>query len=125
MLAGRARNLVDTAAVARLRMTLYMMLDRSDLSVDVSLDYQRHRGTSWSLHPTNDDVPQEYAQVWRQLGNRSIEDLIDLPLMNDQEARATLDMLIEAGTSAFLTDQNLASPMTCRMVNISLEHGNM
>ena len=124
MLAQHARNLVDTAAVACLRMTLYTTLGRSDLGVEVCLDYQRHRGTHWSSHPTNDEVRQEYEQIWRQLGGRSIEELIDLPLMNDPEARATLNVLIEVVTSAMFTDKNLISLVICRMVNISLEHGN-
>ena len=124
MLAGRAWNFVDIAAVTCLRMTLYTMLGRSDRAVEMCLDYLRHRGANWSSHPTDDEVRQEYAQIWRQLGGRSIEELIDLPLMNDPEAHATLDVLIEAGTSAFLTDRNLLSLVTCRMVNISLEHGN-
>jgi predicted ATPase len=124
MLAQHARNLVDTAAVACLRMTLYTTLGRSDRGVEMCLDYQRHRGTNWSSHPTNDEVRQEYEQIWRQLGGRSIEELIDLPLMNDPEARATLNVLIEVVTSANLTDKNLISLVICRMVNISLEHGN-
>ena len=124
MLAGRARNLVDTAAVACLRITLYTTLGRSDRGVEMCLDYQRHRGTSWSSHPTNDEVRQEYAQIWRQIGGRSIEALIDLSLMNDPEARATLNVLTEVGTSASLTGKNLISLVICRMVNISLEHGN-
>ena len=124
MLARHARTILDTAAVACLRLTLYTTLGRTDRGVEVCLDYQRHRGTSWSLHPTNDDVRQEYEQIWRQLGGRSIEELIDLPLMNDPEARATLNVLIEVATSAFLTDKNLISLVICRMVNISLEHGN-
>jgi predicted ATPase len=124
MLAQHARNLVDTAAVACLRMTLYTTLGRSDRGVEMCLDFQRHRGTNWSSHPTNDEVRQEYEQIWRQLGGCSIEELIDLPLMNDPEARATLNVLIEVVTSANLTDKNLISLVICRMVNISLEHGN-
>ncbi|CAB3797002.1 Adaptive-response sensory-kinase SasA [Pararobbsia alpina] len=124
LLAQRARNLVDTAAVACLRMTLYETLDRSDRGVEVCLDYQHHRGTHWSPHPTHDEVRREYDQIWRQLGGRSIEDLIDLPLMNDPEVGATLDVLIEVVTSAMLTDKNLISLVVCRMVNISLEYGN-
>ena len=124
MLAQHARNIVDTAAVACLRMTLYTTLGRSDRGIEVCLDYLRHRGTHWSSHPTNDEVRQEYEQIWRQLGGRSIEELIDLPLMNDPEARATLNVLTEVVTSAQLTDKNLISLVICRMVNISLEHGN-
>ncbi|WP_414718643.1 trifunctional serine/threonine-protein kinase/ATP-binding protein/sensor histidine kinase [Trinickia sp.] len=124
LLAQHARNLVDTAAVACLCMTLYTTMDRSDLGVEVCLDYQRHRGTHWSSHPTHDEVRQEYEQIWRQLGDRSIEALIDLPLMNDLEARANLNVLIEVVTSAMLTDKNLIALVICRMVNISLEHGS-
>ena len=124
MLAGRASNLIDTAAVACLRMTLYNISGRSDRSVEVCLEYQRGRGIHWSAHPTNDEVRQEYEQIWHLIGDRSIEDLIDLPLMNDPAVRATLDVLIEVRTSVMLTDKNLLSLVVCRMVNLSLEHGN-
>ena len=124
LLSQRARNLLDTATVACLRMTLYTTLDRSDRGVEVCLDYQRHRAAQWSPHPTNDEVRQEYEQIWRQLGGRSIEELVDLPLMNDPEIRATLNVLTEVVTPALFTDKNLLSLVICRMVNLSLEHGN-
>jgi PAS domain S-box-containing protein len=123
-LSKRARNVLDTAHVACLRMTLYTTLDRSDRGVEVCLDYQRHRGAQWSPHPTNDEVRQEYEQIWRQLGGRSIEELVDLPLMNDPEIQATLNVLTEVVTPALFTDKNLLSLVICRMVNLSLEHGN-
>ncbi len=124
MLSRGAMNLLDTAIVACLRMTLYTTLDRSDRGVEVCLDFQRHRGAHWSPHPTNDEVRQEYEQIGRQLGGRSIEELIDLPLMNDPEIRATLNVLTEVVTPALFTDKNLLSLVICRMVNLSLEHGN-
>jgi PAS domain S-box-containing protein len=124
MLSQRARNLLDTARVTCLRMTLYTTLDRSDLGVEVCLEYQRQRGAEWSPHPTQDEVRQEYEQIWRQLGDRSIEELVDLPLMNDPEIQATLNVLTEVVTPALFTDENLLSLVICRMVNLSLAHGN-
>jgi PAS domain S-box-containing protein len=124
MLSQRARNLLDTATVACLRMTLYTTLDRSDRGVEVCLDYQRHRGAHWSPHPTDDEVRQEYEQIGRRLGGRSIEELVDLPLTNDPVISATLNVLTEVVTPALFTDKNLLSLVICRMVNLSLEHGN-
>ena len=124
MLSQRTRNIIDTANVACLRMTLYTTLDRSDRGIEVCLDYQRRRGATWSPHPTDDEVKQEYEQIGRQLGGRSIEELVDLPLMNDPEIRATLNVLTEVVTPALFTDKNLLSLAICRMVNLSLEHGN-
>ena len=124
MLSSRAEKLVDIAAVACLRLTLYTTLDRSDLGVEVCIEFLRRGGVHWSPHPTKDDVRREYERIWSQLGSRSIEELVDLPLMSDPESRATLDVLTEVVTPALFTDENFLTLVICRMANLSLEHGN-
>jgi predicted ATPase len=124
MLSGRAANLVDIAAVACLRLTLYTTLDRSDRSVEVCLEYLQNGGVHWGPHPSTAEVKQEYDRIWQQVGSRSIEGLVDLPLISNPEIRATLDVLTEVVTPALFTDKNLLSLVICRMVNLSLEHGN-
>ena len=44
--------------------------------------------------------------------------------MNDPECLATLNVLTEVVTPALFTDENLLALVICRMVNLSLEHGN-
>jgi len=124
MLSRRAGNPLDIAAVARLRLTLYTTLDRSDRGVEVCLEFLRRGDVHWSPHPTKDDVRREHERIWSQLGSRSIEELVDLPLMNDPARRATLDVLTEVVTPALFTDENLLALVICRMVNLSIEHGN-
>jgi PAS domain S-box-containing protein len=124
MLAGRATSLTDKAAVACLHMDLYTVLSTIDRAVAVCLEYLQGVGVEWSSHPTDEDVRQEYEQVWRRLGTRQIEDLIDLPLMNDAGSRATLDVLTKAMASSQSTDPNLFRLMVAYMVNLSLNHGN-
>ncbi|HJW45587.1 MAG TPA: AAA family ATPase, partial [Lysobacter sp.] len=124
MLSTRAANLVGLAAVACLQVELFTTLDRSDRSVEVALDYLRRIGVAWSAHPTWDEVRSEYERLWRQLGDRPIEDLIDLPLMTDPVWRATMDVLTAAVSPALFTDQNQHCLFICRMANLSLEHGN-
>ena len=123
-LAPRARGVSDVAAVARLRLTLYTTLDRSDRGVEVCLEYLQGGGAQWPPHPASDAVRSEYDRIWSQLGSRSIEDLVDLPLMQDPDALADLDVLTEAVTPALFTDERLLSLVICRMVNLSLKHGN-
>jgi PAS domain S-box-containing protein len=124
MLAQRAKNNHDIAVVTRLRLTLYTTLDRSDRGVEVCLDYLRRGGTDWSPHPTSDEVRGEYDRIWSNLGKRQIEDLIELPLMTNSEVLDGLDVLAEVVTPALFCDENLSSLVICRMVNLSLEHGN-
>jgi predicted ATPase/signal transduction histidine kinase len=122
-LAPRATHTVDRASVACLRCDVYTTLDRSDLAVEICLDYLSHLDVEWSPHPTDEQARREYDETWSLLGGREIEQLIDLPLMRDAEAEATVEVLTRAITPAMFTDANLLSMVLWRVVNISLEHG--
>ena len=88
--------------VACLRVDLYTTLDQSSRAIAVGLDYLRHLGIDWSPHPTEEEARREYERIWSQLGSRTIEELIDLPLMSDPASLATLDVLTKLGPPALL-----------------------
>ena len=123
-LSSRAANTVERATVACLRADLYTTLDQGSRAIAVGLDYLRHLGIDWSPHPTDEEARREYELVWSQLGRRTIESLIELPLMSDPATVATMDVLAKIGLPAFYTDANLIGLITCRAVNLSLERGN-
>jgi PAS domain S-box-containing protein len=123
-LSTRAANTVERATVACLRVDLYTTLDQSSRAIAVGLDYLGHLGIDWSPHPTEQEARGEYERIWSQLGSRTIEALIELPLMSDPASLATLDVLTKIGPPAFYTDANLLALVTCRAVNLSLERGN-
>src|SRR6266403_1249696 len=124
MLSERAKSAHDIAIVTRLRLTLYQTMDRSDRAVEVCLGYLRRGGTDWSPSPTSEEARREYDRIWTQLGERQIEELIDLPLMTNPDVLDTMDVLAEVVTPAKCCNLNLLSLVACRMVNLSLEHGN-
>ncbi len=123
-LATRAADTVQRAAVAIRRVDLYTMFGASDRAVTVGLEYLRHVGIDWVAHPPQLEARREYERIWSQVGSRAIEDLVDLPLMQDAESLATLDVLIALGAPTLYTDENLYALTVCRAVNLSLEHGN-
>jgi predicted ATPase len=75
----------------------------------------------WSAHPTAAEARCEYEKIWSQLESRTVEQLIDLPLMTDP---ASLEVLTKVLPPALFTDANLLSLANCRAVNLSLERGN-
>jgi predicted ATPase len=123
-LAERAKSAHDIVLVTCLRQTLYELLDRSDRSAEVFIEYQRGRGRDWSPHPTDEEVSREYDQIWSLVGARQIEELVDLPLITNPDVLDVLDVLTATVMSANLTDENLLALLLCRMVSLSLEHGN-
>ena len=124
MLISHAANTLERATVESLRIDLYTVLDQTDRAVAACLDYLRHLGGNWSLHPTDEDARREYNRIWSQLRDRAIEELIELPLMSDPESLATLDVLTKIFPTAMFLDANLLSMTVCRAVNLSLERGN-
>jgi predicted ATPase len=123
-LSARAANTVERATAACLRVDLYTTLGQAGRAIAVSLDYLLRLGINWSPHPTEEEVRHEYEWIWSQLGGRAIEELIELPLMNDAASLATVDVLTKVLAPAMFTDANLASLVICRAVNLSLERGN-
>ncbi|WLG70835.1 trifunctional serine/threonine-protein kinase/ATP-binding protein/sensor histidine kinase [Pseudomonas brassicacearum] len=123
-LSDHAMTVIERANVACLLMDVYLLLDRSDGAVAVCLAYLRHVGIEWSAHPSDDDVRSEYDRIGALLGDRAIEDLIDLPLMEDATSLVTVNALGKLFAPALQSEANLADLLICKAVNLSLEHGN-
>jgi predicted ATPase len=62
--------------------------------------------------------------LWRRLGDRPIEALLDLTPMTDPGLCATMDVLTALSSPALFTDENLFRLVVGRMATLSLEHGN-
>ena len=123
LLSNRVANTVERATVACLRMDLYVALDQSGSAVAIGLDYLRHLGIEWSLHPMQEEARREYRRIGLQLASRGTEDLIELPAMTDPESLATLDVLTKLMAPAYFTNLNLVSLTVCQAVALSLERG--
>src|SRR5262249_54979662 len=123
-LAAHTVGTVQRCAVAHRRADLYIALGAGERAVEVALECLRHVGIDWSAHPTDADARREYERIWSLLGNRTIENLVDLPPMKDPEARATLDVLTSLVLAALYTNKNLHALCACMAVNLSLEQGN-
>ena len=123
-LSRRAANTLERANVTCLRVDLYLTLGQASRAVAVALAYLAHLGIDWSPHPSEEIARAEYERIWPQLGNRAIDELIDLPLMTDPESLATMDVLTKIGPAAWCTDANLWLLVIAKAVNLGLERGN-
>ena len=123
-LVQRARCRHDRIAATRLRIALYTAWDKSDHGLGMFLEWLGDEGIVWALHPSHDDAMREYERTRMLLGGRQIEDLLDLPLITDSEVLDTFDVFLEAALPSFYFDEHLASLVVCRLVSLSLEHGN-
>jgi PAS domain S-box-containing protein len=117
------RTNVDRAAAYRLLVLLHEMRNENRLAIESALECLRLFGIDLPERPSEAQIREEYAQVWRRLEGRTIESLIDLPVVTDPEVEAAMQVFHVLSSPAFLTNGDLYCLHLCRMVNYGLEHG--
>ena len=119
----RGISRVDKAAAYSLKILLHLIKSEKPQGVETALECLRLFGIEMSAHPTREEVQDEYEIVWRNLAGRSIESLVDMPLMTNPEMHAAMGVLSFLTGPALYTDINLYYLHFCKMVNLSLTYG--
>ncbi len=123
VLLQRGASKIDQAAVYRLQVQSHILKSENQQAVDCALACLRLLGIDQPAHPTWEQVQAEYDAVWQALDGRSIESLIDLPLMTDPEVQAAMKVLSDLTPAAYLTDFRLSCLQACCMVKMSMQYG--
>jgi PAS domain S-box-containing protein len=119
----RGATKVDEAAAYHLKIKFHVMRSEIQPAVEAALTCLRRLGIEIPAHPTEDQVQAEYETLGRALDARSIESLIDLPLMTDPELAAATQILSVLAAPAYFADDRLFCMLPFRMAKISLQHG--
>jgi PAS domain S-box-containing protein len=114
---------IDEAAVYHLKIQLHIVRSENRLAVDSARTCLRLFGIDLPARPTLEDVQAEYELVWEALDGHSIESLIDLPPMIDQELQAAMRVLAILSASAYHVDFELYCLIACRKARIGIQHG--
>jgi predicted ATPase len=94
--------------------------------INLSIDFEKQNdGSLKVIPPSNDEVVSEMQRIRASLGDRPIEDLLDLPRLADPDKIAAMTTLATLYAPAFFIDQNLTDLLTCRIVEVSILQGNM
>ena len=119
----RGVSKVDQASAYHLKILLHTVKSENAQAMASALMCLRLFGIDLPAHPTWEQVQAEYETVWQTLNGRSIESLIDLPLMANPELQAAMQVLSTLQAPTHFTDFHLFCLLVCRMVNISMQYG--
>jgi PAS domain S-box-containing protein len=123
-LLAHARTTLEKADIHRVVVDLHTNVIALDEAIARGQEALCLFGIDIPSHPSHQTVATEYEAIWRSLDHRSIEDLIDLPLMTDPEMKAAMSILAVLYGASVATDRNLLLLCGCHMVNMSIRHGN-
>ncbi|MGA2126846.1 MAG: AAA family ATPase, partial [Xanthobacteraceae bacterium] len=124
LLLANARSKADRTEGYRLRVTLQLLHGDMALAVRTALECLKMFDMTFPERPTAEDVRDEYDDLLRRMGSRSIESLLDLPLMEDPEIRALSGILLILGQSSYFVDEHLYGMLAFRMVKLSIDFGH-
>ncbi len=120
----RARTRTETAAVYQLKNDLYTATGEVPRALESLLECLARMDMPLPPHPSWEEVVAANEEVWKLLGDRSIESLLEQPRVKDPDIEAVMTVLASLYTPAFVTDLNLLLLHLCRLVSLSLRHGN-
>ena len=119
----RARSKIDQAEICRLRMLLQLRQGNYAPAVRTALECLRTFGVDLPDLPTPEQMRAEYEEMRRTLGDRPIESLVDLPMMDDPEMRAVMKLFSALGELAYHADGDQFQMISCWMVKLTCRHG--
>jgi PAS domain S-box-containing protein len=119
----KARSKIDHAEICRLRIMLQLRQGNYAPAVRTALECLRTFGVNLPDSPTPEQMRAEYEEMRRALGERPIESLVDLPMMDDPEMRAVMKLFSVLGNLAYHADLDLYQMICCWMVKLSCCHG--
>ncbi len=119
----RAASKLDEAAVYNLKVRLHTLKSEPQDAVTTALTCLRRLGIDLPAHPTEEQVGAEYGAIQHIFEERSIESVLDLPLMTDPVSQAAVQVLSEMASPAHFVDVGLSGLVISRLVTISLQDG--
>lgn len=119
-----ANTTIKQGRIYRVLVDLYTTKGEIEHAVKAAIAGCDLFGITLYLHPTRDQVLEVYEEILGLIGTRNIEDLVNLPDMDNPEMELALSILAAMMPPALFYDQNLLYLEHCHMVHIALRHGN-
>lgn len=114
----------EEASIHRVLIDIDSIRGKGGQAIKLILTSLRLFGIDMPDHPTVDQVQSAFQAVWHNLGDREVEDLLDLPAMEDSEIKAAMELLARLYIPAYYSDHNLLHLHLAHAVTLSIRHGN-
>jgi predicted ATPase/class 3 adenylate cyclase len=119
-----ARSQLDMVPVQDVRMRALIAQNRHQEALDLALDQLARLGVKLPREAGQSRILLSVLKTLWVIGRRSPMTLGDLPDMTDPRMLAAAQILMNAVSSAFFLQSGLFPVMLCKLVELSVRHGN-
>lgn len=120
----RANTVLDMVVVYDIRIQAHMSQNNMQEAIQVAILAMDMLGEPLPAQPTMEDVGLALQQTLGGLAGTSVDELIDLPTMEDPHHLAVMGILGRSISAAYLVAPELFALIALKQVNLSVAHGN-
>ena len=121
----KARSLLEQVNARRIRILSNLYQNKLTEAVALGIQLLQQLGVSFSETPTEKDIQEVVAEIDRLIGDREIEDLLNLPSMTDQEKIAIIEIANRLHGAAYISGSSLFPLLIILPVKLSIQYGNI
>lgn len=120
---NHAESDLEKLKVYRVMSFVFIEEESMDVGLQAGLQALRLGKIHIPANPTKLHVMKEYLQLKFALRNKSDEDMLNLPPIQNERIQVLIQIMINLCTNSFLKDQNLTALMLMRTIRLQLKYG--
>ncbi|MEH2148644.1 trifunctional serine/threonine-protein kinase/ATP-binding protein/sensor histidine kinase [Nostoc sp.] len=120
----KTTTLLDKVKVYEVQLQAYQVRNQSFKAIATGRELLAQLGVTLPESVTPPDIQQSVVNTLSTLAARSIQSLVDLPLMDDSKALVALRIMASIAPAIHQTAPYLFPIIACEEVNLSLKYGN-
>ena len=120
----RAKYLLEKVNVCRIRIVFRVSQNKPTEAIAAAQELLQKFGIVFGEAPTEEDVRSSIAEIDRAIANREIEDLVNLPAMEDSEKIAIFQIASSIIPAAYISGSLMFPLIVSLLVKLSIQYGN-
>ncbi len=120
-----SQSLLDQVHVYKIQIKAKIAQTKLKEATDIAQELLRKLGVNFPEPLTLKDTEVVTAEITKLIGDRDIEDLLNLPIMTDREKIATLQIANSVIPAAYFSNFLLYPLLTSLSVKLSIQYGNI
>ncbi len=122
---ANTRSLPEQVNVYRIRIQAYNTRHQQKEAIVTGQQFLQQLGVTFPQKTTEDDIKEAVSEIYLLLGDRNIENLVDLPIMQDREKIAIVEIATSMIPSTYLSGSSLFPLLVSLSVKLSIQYGNI
>jgi len=121
----QARILSDEAKICEIQILAYAAQNQERKAIKIALIFLKRLGISFPEAPTQEDVELALRKMQVSLSGKSIQSLIDLPIMTNTHKILAMRVMVAIIPAAYHVLPHMMILLVLKQVDLSLEYGNV